>query len=48
MVINMDDQYYKYFLKKSKNRGLKIIKYSKSNINADIIFLGKKKDKKVI
>ena len=46
MVINMDDQYYKYFLRKSKNRGLKIMKYSKSNINADIIFLGKKKRKK--
>ena len=45
MVINMDDQYYKYFLRKSKNRSLKIIKYSKSNINADIIFLGKKKEK---
>ena len=46
MVINMDDQYYKYFSKKSKNRNLKIIKYSKSNINADILFLEKKKWRK--
>ena len=46
MVMNMDDQYFKYLLKKSKNRSLKIIKYSKSNINADILFLEKKKWKK--
>ena len=38
MVINMDDKYHKYFLKKSKDRGLKIRTFSKVNQNADIVF----------
>ena len=46
MVINMDDKYCKYFKKKSKERGLKILTYSKNNQRADIVFLNKKKYKK--
>ena len=42
MVINMDDQYYRYFLKKSKKRKLKVLTFSKSNLNADVVFLSKK------
>ncbi len=45
MVINMDDRYYKYFLKKSKNRGLKTFTFSKFNHDADVVFLNKKKYK---
>ncbi len=45
MIINMDDKYYKYFLKKSKNRGLKILTYSKTNRRADIFYLSQKKNK---
>ena len=46
MVINMDDQYFKYFLKRSKKRGLKVITFSKSNHKADILFLNIRKYKK--
>ena len=46
MVLNMDDRYYKYFLKKSNKRKLKVLTFSKSNLNADIVFLSKKKFKK--
>ena len=42
MVLNMDDKYYKYFLKKSKLRNLKVITFSKKNKKADIIFLNQK------
>ena len=45
MVINMDDYYYRYFLKKSKNRGLKVLTFSKNNQKADVLFLSKKKYK---
>ena len=43
MVINMDDKYYRYLLKKAKKRKLRITTYSKKKINADIILLNKKK-----
>ena len=43
MVLNMDDKYYKYFLKKSKLRNLKVITFSKKNKKADIIFLNQKR-----
>ena len=33
------------FLKKSKNRGLKILTYSKTNRRADIFYLSQKKNK---
>ena len=46
MVINMDDKYYKLFLKISKNRGLKILTFSKVNNKADIVFLSLRKYKK--
>ena len=46
MVINMDDKYYKLFLKISKNRGLKILTFSKVNNRADIFLLGLRKHKK--
>ena len=46
MVINRDDRYYKYFLKKAENRKLKIITFSKNNQNADVVFLNQKKSKK--
>ena len=43
MVINLDDKYYKLFLKKAKKRNLKIITYSKNNKDADIFFQNLKK-----
>ena len=43
MVVNMDDHYYKYFIKKAVNQKLKLITYSKNNHNADISILGQKK-----
>ncbi len=46
MVINKDDKYNNYFLKKAKKRNLKIITFSKINKNADVVFLNQKKDKK--
>jgi len=46
MIINMDDQYYKHFMKLSKNQGLKIITFSKVNKKADIIFQSQRKFKK--
>ncbi len=46
MVINMDDRYYKLFLKISKNRGLKILTFSKVNNKADVVFLSLRKYKK--
>ena len=48
MVINMDDKYYKYFIKKSKNYRLKILTFSKSNHKADVVFLRQRKYKKHI
>ena len=49
MIINLDDKYYKYFIKKAKARKLKIITFSKNNINADVTFLNQKKsDKKYL
>ena len=46
MIINMDDKYYKYFLKKCRNRQINILTYSKKNHNADIVLLNKRKQKK--
>ena len=43
MVVNMDDHYYKYFIKKAIDQKLKVITYSKNNHNADISILGQKK-----
>ena len=45
IVLNMDRKYYKYFLKRSENRNLKIISFSKYNKNAEILYLNKKKIK---
>ena len=44
MIINMDDKYYKYFLKKTIKNRLKKFTFSKSNHKADIVFLGQKKN----
>ena len=48
MIINMDDKYYKYFFKKCRDRQINILTYSKKNHNADIVFLNKRKQKKII
>ena len=48
MVLNMDDPYYKYFVKKTKIKKLKIITFSKKNKNADIVFQNLKKIKNMI
>ncbi len=45
MIINMDDHYCKYFIKKAKIKKLKIITYSKNNRNADIFLIGHKRNK---
>ena len=45
MIINMDDKYYKYFLKKTIKNRLKGFTFSIRNHKADIVFLGKKKIK---
>ncbi len=45
MVINMDDKYGNYFLKKAKKRKLNVITFSKEKKNVDVFFLSKKKDK---
>ena len=45
MIINMDDKYYEYFLKKTIKNGLKKITFSKRNHRADIIFLSQKKNR---
>ena len=45
MIVNMDDKYYKYFIEKSKKRGLKYFTFSKNNYNADITFLNQSKYK---
>ena len=45
MIINKDDKYYKYFLKKSVNHNLKIISFSKKNKDANVVFLNQKKIK---
>ena len=45
MIINMDDKYYKYFLKKTIKNRLKSFTFSIRNHKADIVFLGKKKIK---
>ncbi len=45
MIINMDDKYYKYFLKKTIKKGLKSFTFSKKNHRADVIFLSQKRNK---
>ena len=45
MIINMDDKYYKFFLKKTINKGLKKFTFSRRNHQADIILLDQKKNK---
>ena len=45
MVINMDDKYYKYFIKKAENQKIQILCFSKTNKNADVLFLNQKKNK---
>ncbi len=46
MVINKDDKYYNYFLKKAKNRYLKVITFSHKDKKANVIYLDQKKNKK--
>ena len=46
MIINMDDKYYNHFMKISKNHSLKIIKFSKVNKKADVVFQSQRKYKK--
>ncbi len=46
MVINMDDRYGDHFLKKAKNKKLKVITFSKKKKNVDVLFLNKKNHKK--
>ncbi len=46
IIINMDDKYCNYFLKKANNRNLKVISFSKKNQNADVVFISKKNNKK--
>ena len=43
MIINIDDKYYKYFLEKTINNGLKNFTFSMRNHKADVIFLSEKK-----
>ena len=45
MIINMDDKYYKYFLKKTIQNGLKSITFSTKKTKADVSFLSQKKYK---
>ncbi len=45
MVLNKDDKYYSYFLKKAKNKKLKIISFSKKSKEANVAFLSQKKYK---
>ena len=45
MIINMDDKYYKYFLKKTTKNGLKSITFSTKKTKADVSFLSQKKNK---
>ena len=45
IIINRDDKFYSYFLKKAKNKKLKIISFSKLHKNANIVFLSIKKYK---
>ncbi len=45
MIINMDDKYYKYFLKKTIKKGLKNFTFSRKSHMADITLLGQKKNK---
>tara|TARA_Y100001958_G_C21239019_1_gene566212 strand:+ start:39 stop:2861 length:2823 start_codon:yes stop_codon:yes gene_type:complete len=46
LVVNMDDNYYKFFLKQAQKYKLKTTTFSKYNHNADIVFLKQKKNKK--
>ena len=46
MIINMDEKYYNYFIKISKINNLKIVKFSKKNKKADIVFSSQRKYKK--
>ena len=43
IVLNKDDKYYSYFLKKAKNKKLKIISFSKKSKEANVTFLNQKK-----
>ena len=45
MIINMDDKYSKYFIRKSKKHSLKVFTFSKKNFDADVCFLRKIKYK---
>ena len=45
MILNKDDKFYKYFLRKAKKRKLKIISFSKNDKEADVTFLNEKKNK---
>ena len=45
MVINKDDKYYHYFLKKANSLGLKIISFSKKDKNTNVFYIKKKKNK---
>ena len=45
MIINMDDKFYKYFLKKTIKKRLKKFTFSRRNHQADIILLDQKKNK---
>ena len=47
MIINMDDKFYKYFLKKTINCGLKKFTFSRGNHKADVVFLSQKKNKDI-
>ena len=46
MVLNMDDKYYRFMFMKAKKCKLKIISYSKSDQNADVVFLSQKTNNK--
>ena len=48
MIINMDDQYYKNFMKISKNHCLNIVTFSKVSKKADIVFYSQRKYKNKI
>ncbi len=46
MILNMDDKYFKYFFKKSKKKGLKVLTFSKKRKStADVKFLSQAKFK---
>ena len=45
IILNMDDKYFKYFYKKSKKRGLKVLTFSKKKSTADVTFINQVKYK---